>query len=173
MEFLGNRKDIPQLLANTDCLVLSTVTQEAFGRVILEAQAASVPVVATKVGGVVEIIEDEETGLLVLPKEIDAMAHAVIRILTDKPLATKLASQAKRKLERNFTLERMAGQTLKVYEELLDSLNILVIKLSALGDVVLITASLKALREKYPKAKIYCLVGEESKFYSAARIWMD
>ncbi len=163
VEFLGNRKDIPQLLANTDCLVLSTVTQEAFGRVILEAQAASVPVVATKVGGVVEIIEDEETGLLVLPKEIDAMAHAVIRILTDKPLATKLASQAKRKLERNFTLERMAGQTLKVYEELLDSLNILVIKLSALGDVVLITASLKALREKYPKAKIYCLVGEESK----------
>ncbi|OGX33496.1 MAG: lipopolysaccharide heptosyltransferase II [Omnitrophica WOR_2 bacterium RIFCSPHIGHO2_01_FULL_48_9] len=163
VEFLGNRKDIPQLLASTNVLVLSTVTQEAFGRVILEAQAAGVPVVATKVGGVVEIIDDEETGLLVLPKDIDAMAQAVIRLLNDKPLAAKLVSQAKKKLEQSFTLERMAGQTLKVYEELLGSLNILVIKLSALGDVILITASLKALREKYPKARIYCLVGQEFK----------
>ncbi|MCK5082899.1 MAG: glycosyltransferase family 4 protein, partial [Candidatus Omnitrophica bacterium] len=74
VEFLGNRRDIPQILAKTDILVLSTITQEAFGRVILEAQASGVPVVATKVGGVVDIIDDEETGLLVLPKDTDAMA---------------------------------------------------------------------------------------------------
>ncbi len=49
---MGNRRDIPELLSKADCLVLSTITQEAFGRVIIEAQAAGVPVVATRVGGV-------------------------------------------------------------------------------------------------------------------------
>ncbi len=163
VEFLGNRRDVPQLLAQTDVLVLSTVTQEAFGRVILEAQAADVPVVATSVGGVVDIIDDGQTGLLVLPKDPDGMARAVIRVLNDKKLAARMVEAAKQKLLEQFTLERMASETLKVYKELLDSLNILVIKISAMGDVVLVTASLKALREKYPRAKIYCLVGKESR----------
>ena len=163
VEFLGNRKDVAQLLAQADVFVLSTVTQEAFGRVILEAQAVGVPVVATSVGGVVDIINDGETGLLVLPKDPDGMARAVVRVLNDKKFAAQLAEAAKQKLRKQFTLEHMASQTLKVYEELLNSLNILVIKISAMGDVVLVTASLKALRGKYPRAKIYCLVGKESR----------
>ncbi len=163
VEFLGNRKDIPQLLAQTDVLVLSTVTQEAFGRVILEAQAAGVPVVATKVGGVVEIIDDEKTGLLVLPKEPEAMAQAVLRLLRDRTLVNQFVTAAKEKLHAQFTLDHMAGKTLSVYQELMDSINILVIKLSSLGDIVLITASLRILRERYPKAKIYCLVGKEGR----------
>ena len=163
VEFLGNRKDVPQLLAQTDVLVLSTVTQEAFGRVILEAQAAGVPVVATSVGGVVDIIDNGRTGLLVMPKDPDGMANAVMRVLNDKKFAAQLTGAARQKLQENFTLGHMASQTLKVYEELLNSLNILVIKISATGDVVLVTASLKALREKYPRAKIYCLVGRESR----------
>ncbi len=163
VEFLGSRKDIPQLLAKTDVLVLSTVTPEAFGRVILEAQAAGVPVVATKVGGVVEIIEDGETGLLVLPKNVDEMANAVIRLLGDKQLSARLVTQAKKKIEAQYTLEHMAAKTLQVYQELIESMNILVIKLSSLGDVVLITASLKAIRKKYPSARIFCLIGNDSK----------
>jgi len=66
VEFLGNRRDIPQLLARADCLVMPSTAEEAFGRVIVEAQASGVPVVATKVGGVVEIIDDGENGLQVL-----------------------------------------------------------------------------------------------------------
>ena len=163
VEFLGNRKDVPQLLAQTDVLVLSTVTQEAFGRVILEAQASGVPVVATKVGGVVEIIDDGETGLLVLPRDIDAMAQAVIRLLKDKQLSEHLVTQAKKKISEHYTLEHMASKTLQVYEELIEAMNILVMKLSSMGDVILITASLKAIRKKYPKAKIFCLVGKDFK----------
>lgn len=163
VEFLGNRRDIPELLAKTDCLVLSTITEEAFGRVILEAQAAGVPVVATRVGGVVDIIDDNKTGLLVLPKDIDTMARAVVKILRDKKLAERLTAEAQKKLRAKFTLPHMAAQTLKVYEELRGLLNILVIKLSAIGDVVLVTASLKALRGRYPQAKIFCLVGQGSK----------
>ncbi len=163
VEFLGTRKDIPELLARTHCLVLSTVTQEAFGRVILEAQAAGVPVVATKVGGVVEIIEHGKTGLLVLPKDTDDMAQAVVTILRDKKLAETFVVEARKKLQEKFTLERMASQTIKVYQELLGRLNILVIKISSVGDVILVTCALRAIRKKYPQAKIYCLVGEESK----------
>lgn len=163
VEFLGNRKDVPQLLSQADVLVLSTVTQEAFGRVILEAQAVGVPVVATSVGGVIDIIDDEKTGLLVLAKDPDGMAKAVMRLLNDRKLATQLAEAAQVKLREKFTLENMAGATLDVYKELLSSLNILVIKLSSMGDVVLVTASLRALRKEYPQAKIYCLVGKESR----------
>ena len=163
VDFLGNRQDVPELLSKMDALVLSTITQEAFGRVILEAQAAGVPVVATKVGGVVDIIDDEETGLLVQPKDVDAMAQAVMRLLRDPELCQRLVVRAKEKLKQQFTLEQMAEKTLKVYEELLDMMNILVIKISALGDVVLVTAALKALRQKFPKAKIYCLVGKQAR----------
>lgn len=163
VEFLGNRRDIPQLLAKTNLLVLSTITEEAFGRVILEAQAAKVPVVATRVGGVVEIIDDGKTGFLVPPKDPESMANAVIKLLKDKSLAESFATAAYEKLKAEFTLEYMASQTIKVYEEILQLQNILVIKLSAVGDVILATASLKALREKFPHAKIYCLVGEESR----------
>ncbi len=161
VEFLGNRRDVPQLLAQTDVVVLSTITEEAFGRVILEAQAMGVPVVATRVGGVIEIIEHEKTGLLVFPKDTDAMANAVFRLLRDKNLVESLTSAAKAKLEREFTLEKMASQTLAVYEELLKMMHILVIKISSLGDVVLVIPSLRALRQQYPHAKICCVVGKE------------
>ncbi len=162
MEFLGNRRDIPQLLAQSDCLVLSTITQEAFGRVILEAQAASVPVVATKVGGVAEIIDHEKTGLLVPPKDIDAMAKAVIRLLQNRELASSLIEAAHKKIENRYTLKHMAEATLQVYRESAHALNILVIKLTALGDVILITATLKALRQKYPDAEIHVLTSIEA-----------
>lgn len=163
VEFLGNRQDVPQILAKSNILVLSTVTQEAFGRVILEAQAAGVPVVATNVGGVIDIIDDGLTGLLVPPKEVDAMAQAVIRLYNDSALVEKIVAEAQKKLMKYFTLEHMASSTVRVYEELLNSFNILVIKLASIGDVVLVTTSLKAIRKKFPHARIHCLIGKESR----------
>jgi len=162
VEFLGNRRDIPELLSQADCLVLSTVTQEAFGRVIIEAQAAGVPVVATRVGGVAEIIEHEKTGLLVLPKDSEAMAQAVLRILNDPLLAAGFVSEAKKKIGSHYTLARMADATIAVYQELMQTMNILIIKLTAVGDVVLSTAAFGAIRQKFPNAQIYCLTSPVS-----------
>lgn len=162
VEFLGNRSDIPQLLSQVDVLVMATVTQEAFGRVIIEAQAAGVPVVATKIGGIVEVVDHEHTGLLVLPKDIEGMADAVLRLLNEPKFTQSLIVNAKKKIADKYTLKHMAEATLNVYQELVTSLSILVVKHGAMGDVVLATASLKALREKYPNAKIYCLVGRNS-----------
>lgn len=157
VEFLGNRRDVPQLLAQSDCLVLSTITQEAFGRVILEAQAAGVPVVATRVGGVVEIIDDEKTGLLVMPKDTEGMAKAVLRLLTDQPLAQRLVDASQKRIDERYTIRHMAEATIQVYAQALKQHSILIVKLTAVGDLILSTAAIKAIRERYPSAQIDCL----------------
>jgi len=162
VEFMGNRSDIPELLSKADCLVLSTITHEAFGRVIIEAQAAGVPVVATRVGGVLEVIEHEKTGLLVLPKDFEAMADAVLRILNNPEFSAALVTEAKKKIEAKYTLAHMAEATIAVYKELMHSTKILIIKLTAVGDVVLSSAAFKAIRNKFPSAHIYCLTSPQA-----------
>lgn len=162
-EFLGVQRNIPEILSHLDCLVLPTTTHEAFGRVIIEAQASGVPVVATRVGGVIDVIDDGITGLLVPPADPQAIADAVIKIHNDAKLAARLAENAYRKVKEKYNLELMVKNTLHVYEEALKSFKILVIKLSSLGDVILSAAALRALREKFPLAKITLLTAEECK----------
>lgn len=164
-EFLGTQRDIPGILENLDLVVLATTTQEAFGRVVIEAQAAGVPVVATKVGGVIDIIEDGKNGLLVPPADAKSMADAVMRIFKDPQFARELAENAYIKVKEKYNLELMVKNTLDVYREVLNNFKILVIKLSSLGDVILSTAALRAIREKFPQGnyKISFLISEESK----------
>ncbi len=163
-QFLGTQRDIPAILANLDLLVLPTLTQEAFGRVIIEAQAMGVPVIATKVGGVVDIIEDEKNGLLVPPADPSAIAEAALRIFKDKDFARKLSITAYEKVKLKYNAELMVENTLKVYHEALNNFKILVIKFSSLGDVILSTAAIKAIQQKFSgKYKISVLVGNASK----------
>ncbi len=159
VEFLGNRRDIPAILSKLDCLVMPSIAEEAFGRVIVEAQASGVPVVATKVGGVVEIIDDGQDGLLVYPKDSEGLAEAILKIIRDPALAVRLAENARKKVEEKFSLEKMAGDTIKVYKEALDKPRILVIKFSAIGDAILSTSSFEALKKKFPSSKVVCLTG--------------
>jgi len=163
-QFLGNQRDIPAVLANLDLLVLATTSHEAFGRVIIEAQACGVPVVATRVGGVIDIIEDGKTGLLVAPADPAGICEAAIRIYKDIELSRSLAENAYKKVKEKYNIELMAKDTIAVYKDALSNFNILVIKFSSLGDIILSTAALRAIREKFPhNYKITFLVGEESK----------
>lgn len=164
-EFLGIRRDIPAILLHLDLLVLATTTQEAFGRVIIEAQAAGVPVVATKVGGVVDIVEDEKTGLLVPPADPESMAQAIIKIFKDKEVAQRLAENAYKKVKEKYNVELMVKSTLDVYKDALCNFKILIIKFSSMGDIILSTSAIKAIREKFARDryKISFLVSEESK----------
>lgn len=148
-EFLGVQKDIPAVLSNLDLLVLSSVVPESFGRVIVEAQASGVPVVASKVGGVVDIIDDQVNGLLVPPADPKSLAKAVVKIARDPHFALRLANNAYKKVKQKFNVELMVKRTLDVYKEATTNFKILVIKLSSLGDVVLSSAALNAIREKY------------------------
>jgi lipopolysaccharide heptosyltransferase II len=179
-QFLGTQRDIPAVLEHLDLLVMATTTQEAFGRVIIEAQACGVPVVATKVGGVIDIIEDGQTGLLVPAADPESMAEAAIKIFKSKELAVSLAEAAYKKVNEKYNVELMVKNTVEVYTEALCSFKLLIIKLSSIGDVILSSAALRAIREKFNLSttlevdaeqsrtikdnyKITFLVGDESK----------
>lgn len=162
VEFLGKRRDIPQILSKSNLLVLASASHEAFGRVIIEAQASGVPVVATKVGGVLDIVDDGVDGMLVAPSDPEGMADAIIKVLRDQELSSLLAKNGRLKVLSRFTLEKMAEKTLEVYHEAIVSRRILVIKLSALGDVILSLPALKAIRKKYPlPSRIACIAGKD------------
>ena len=163
VEFLGTRYDIPQLLSNMDVLVVPSVGEEAFGRVAIEAGACGVPVVATRIGGLIDIIENESNGLLVPPDDPRVLADAITRLIKEPELARSLAASMRKKVEKEYSLDLMFEKTLQVYQEAITRKRILVIKLGAVGDVILSIPSLRALREKFPDAWISVLVGRKSR----------
>jgi len=163
VEFVGWKEDVPDILSKLNLLVLPTVTPEAFGRVIVEAQASGVPVVATKVGGVVDIIEDGVNGLLVMPEDVNSLKIAILKIAKDPAFAKDIAKKGRKAAVDKYSLEKMASATVGLYREAMGSTNILVIKISALGDVILSVPSLRAIRDKYSGAIIKVLVGIESR----------
>ena len=162
VEFLGSRHDIPRIMSELDLLVLPSVGQEAFGRVIIEAGASGVPVIATRIGGAVDIIEDGRTGLFVEPGNIMEMVNAIIKFLQDRPFAKNIAIEARKKVEKEYSLIRMAEDTIKVYKES-HKKRILVIKIGAIGDVILAIPSLRAIRNNFPDAYISVIVGSSSR----------
>ncbi len=163
VEFLSARDDVSLIMHQLDCLVSATITPEAFGRVIVEAQASGVAVVSTRVGGVVDIIEDEKNGLFCNAQDPQDMADKILKLYRDKDLRNKLVIDARKRVEENFGLDTMMTKTLSVYTEALKAVNILVIKVSAIGDVILSVPSLKAIRDKFKDADIRVLVGLQAR----------
>jgi glycosyltransferase involved in cell wall biosynthesis len=86
---------------------------------LLEAQAARVPTVATRVGAIPKVVEDGVTGILISPKDSAAIARAICRILSDKESALGMAQRGFERVRDNFSSQKMASQYLSVYRELL------------------------------------------------------
>jgi glycosyltransferase involved in cell wall biosynthesis len=114
--FTGRRDDVPAVTAALDVAVLPSY-REAQGLVILEAMALSRPVVASNVGGIPEMIEDGVTGLLVPAHDPVALADAIVRLLTDHPLADTIARAGRAQVHERFCVERMVSALQEVYEE--------------------------------------------------------
>lgn len=161
VRFLGVRRDIPDLIRDADLLVLSTLVPEAFGRVVAEAGACGTAVVATGVGGVLDIIDNGENGLLVPPGDVRAMAGAMLELLRDRVRSKQFALKLREKIEKNFTLDGMTDQTLAVYREVKREKKILVVKLGSMGDLILAVPSLRMIRGKFPEAFIGLLVDKK------------
>ena len=106
VRLLGERQDIPHVLQALDCFVLPSVG-EGISNAILEAMATALPVVATRVGGNVELVEDGETGLLVQVRQPEALVRALDCYLGDPAIARKHGAAARARAEREFGLERM------------------------------------------------------------------
>ena len=111
-------KQISEFYKSIDLFVLPSLT-EGIPAVLLEAMAFGVPVVATRVGGVPEMIEDGISGILVPPQNPEALAEAIIKIYKNPNLASIMAKNARARFEKYFTANTMARQYEKVYEELL------------------------------------------------------
>jgi glycosyltransferase involved in cell wall biosynthesis len=116
--FTGERYDIPEVLAASDIFVL-TSRWEGLPLVIIEAEMAGLPVVASRVGGVPELIEEGNTGFIVPPQDPRALANALRKLLTDAQLRRRLGSAAREKALHEFTFERMLTKTRQLYEDIL------------------------------------------------------
>ena len=118
MRFLGQRRDIPRIMAALDVFALTSVN-EGLGRVLVEAMAAGAPVVATNVGGVPEVVIDGETGVLVQPRDPRDMADALVRLLRSKSERRRLIDNGRRHAAR-FDLAIMVDRFAGLYAELLE-----------------------------------------------------
>jgi glycosyltransferase involved in cell wall biosynthesis len=101
--FTGFRDDVPVIMRSIDLLVHASTLPEPFGMVLIEAMAASRPVVATRAGGVQEIVDSGVTGILVPPGDEDAMARAIVEILSDGGLRQRMGEAGLRRVEERFS----------------------------------------------------------------------
>ncbi len=158
VEFCGFRQDVENVLSEAKIAVSPSIIDEAFPRAVLEASACGIPIVATEVGGVSEIIENEINGIMVEPKNSEAIARAILKLADDTALADTIAQKAREKIEKMYSMEKSLTETAEVYRKALSLKRILVIKASSLGDIILAIPSFKALKENFPESRIAVLV---------------
>jgi glycosyltransferase involved in cell wall biosynthesis len=116
--FAGLCREVPALLAASTVVVMPSLN-EALSNSLLEAMAAGVPTVATRVGGTPEAMTDGESGLLVPPGDVRALAIRIGQLLDDRQMAAALGRAARRVVEQRFSLPRMVAATEQLYEDLL------------------------------------------------------
>jgi L-malate glycosyltransferase len=110
----GFRPDVLSVLKAFDIFVMSSV-MEGLGTSLLDAMAAGKPIVGTRAGGIPEVIADGETGFLVEPRDHQAMAGAIVRLLEDEALRRRMGDAGLARARALFSAERMVQETLKVY----------------------------------------------------------
>jgi glycosyltransferase involved in cell wall biosynthesis len=118
IRFIGEYAQIPQLLAAADFGLL-TSREEGFSNVVLEAMSAGLPMIVTNVGGNPEAIIDGESGRVVPPCDPVAIGKAILQLATDRELRTRLGTAARRRVEKEFSIERCVQKHAALYEELL------------------------------------------------------
>ncbi len=112
--FVGHQSNMESLLRLCTLAVVPS-RQEAFGRILIEAMAAEIPVIATKVGGIPEVCQDGRTALLVPPEDSQALAGAIIASLTDIEGVRLRVSAAAEDVRRRFTLESHVERVCQLY----------------------------------------------------------
>jgi glycosyltransferase involved in cell wall biosynthesis len=114
---LGHREDVPNLLASLDVLALPSYAHEGIPQIILQAQAMGRAVVATTVGGIPEVVEDGVNGLLVPPRDAEALAEKMMLLLNTPTLRWNLGETARVRVEEEYSLDIMGRRLLWLYED--------------------------------------------------------
>ena len=118
---LCTRNDIPKILKSSDLFILPSL-KEAFGLVILEAMAAQIPIIASNVGGIPEIIQNFKTGYLIEPAKSNAIAEKIVEIYNNKAQSEKISFIASHEVKK-FDATTMAKKTAEIYDQLLNGTN--------------------------------------------------
>lgn len=116
----GFRTDVLSLMKTADIFTMSSV-MEGLGTSLLDAMACARPIVATDTGGIPEVVVHDETGLLVPPKDADALADALVTLLKDEERARRYGAAGYERVHRRFSVEHMVNETVTVYERLIAS----------------------------------------------------
>lgn len=118
VRFLGHRNDIPEILCTLDVLVCSS-HEESFGRCIVEAMASGLPVVATSVGGIPEVMADGVTGHLVPPRRPDLLADRVSELLANPQQRAEMGAAGRKRAIEMFSAERHASKIMDIYQKVI------------------------------------------------------
>ena len=119
IRLLGERDDVPALLAAADLGVLTPVRNEGFSNAILESMAAGLPMVVTDVGGNAEAVIDGETGLVVPPHDPEALETAILKLANDPELRRAMGRAGRVRAEQDFSVEACIDAYCALYERLL------------------------------------------------------
>ena len=114
--FEGEQQDPVPLLSCADLFILPS-TQESFGMAALEAMACQIPVIASRVGGLPELIDDGQTGFLCGPDDIDGMATIAIQVLSDRQLAQRVGTAAAHSVFQRFSADKIVPMYERVYDK--------------------------------------------------------
>ena len=147
-----------KFLSKFNLLMFSAFKENASTRPILEAQAYGVPVIATRVAGVAEVIMDEETGILVSPQDNNALATAIIRILKDFSLSREIVVSARKRIEKEFSLDKNIRDFIDTYKEVKNNIKILAINIGKTQDVISSVPTLRVIKEEIPYGQITSLI---------------
>ncbi len=121
VKILGRREDMPEVLAACDLGVVASLGSEGFSRAALEYMETGLPVVASRVGALPEIVVDGETGHLVEPGEAAALAEAMVTVLGDGELAARMGRAGERRAKEIFSRDKWLTAHERIYEESLQS----------------------------------------------------
>ena len=118
IEFVGHRDDMPELLRQVDVAVLPTYYNEGLPRFLLEAAATGLPLVATDIEACRLVVREGVNGLLVSPRDVDALTDAMRRLLTEEGLRQRLGSASRPIVVENFSEEKVVQQYLRLYRHM-------------------------------------------------------
>ena len=114
--FLGERSDLPDVLSAADSVLMPSL-REGFPRVAIEAMAASKPVIATKVGAISEAIVDDNSGILVVSRDVPAMSTAITHLTGDSDLQARLGANARTRVENHYSAELYVARLDEMYSQ--------------------------------------------------------
>jgi glycosyltransferase involved in cell wall biosynthesis len=116
--FAGFRSDIKEILSAIDILVIPSLL-EGFPIITLEGMATAKPIIATNIDGIKEQIIDGESGILIPPRDANAIGEAILKLNRDEKLAQKMGWKARKRVEKEFSAEKMVTTTEQVYQSLI------------------------------------------------------